>query len=95
MEPIWEKELNEKFTLIEYPKQPNFLNCSIYYDDGDFEQTFAFGSWGCDRDSISVEDCLLCCQVMLAYDANVSMSSFASNLEYARNATEDDEDEEE
>lgn len=90
--PIWQKELNEKITLFEFAKEPNRLHCTVHYDDGDFEQTFAFGSWGMDRELITVEDCLLCCQAMIAYDANVSISSFGANLEYAKNELEDDEE---
>jgi hypothetical protein len=39
------------------------------------------------------EDCLLCCQGMQAYDANVSISSFHANLEYIRMELESDEEE--
>lgn len=91
-EAIWQKELDEKFTLLEFPNEPNTLHCTINYDDGEFDKTFAFGSWGMDREAITVEDCVLCCQAMLCYDANVSISSFASNLEYARNEFSDEEE---
>lgn len=94
-EPIWQKQLDEKFTLLEYPVEPNRLHCTIHYEDENFEQTFAFGSWGMERESITVEDCVFCCQAMLCYDANVSISSFSSNLEYARIEFSEDEDEEE
>lgn len=95
IKPIWEKELDERITLLEYPDEPNTLHCTIHYEDEDLDKTFAFGSWGMDRDEITIEDVILCCQIMLCYDANVSISSFASNLEYARNAFDEDEDEEE
>jgi hypothetical protein len=93
--PIWQKQLDEKFTLLEFPDEPNTLHCTIHYQDADEENdlTFAFGSWGMERGSITVEDCILCCQMLLACDANVSISSFASNLKYAQNEL-DDEDEE-
>lgn len=94
LKPIWEKQLNEKFTLFEFPDEPNRLHCTIHYEDEEFEQTFAFGSWGMKRESITVEDCVLCCQAMLEYDANVSISSFASNLEYARNEFSEEDEEE-
>ncbi|HAJ59550.1 MAG TPA: hypothetical protein DCP31_09985 [Cyanobacteria bacterium UBA8543] len=98
-EPTWSKQLGN-FILLEYPKEPNFLNCTVTYQfdeyelDGDDEEslTFAFGSWGCDRELITEEDCLLCCQGMQAYDANVSMSSFYSNLEYIRTEIADEEE---
>lgn len=95
-EAIWIKEL-DKFTLREYPKQPNFLNCSISYldvDDEDCEDglCFHFGSWGMDREEITEEDCLICCQAMLYCDANVSFCSFKNNLEYAQNYFYEDEE---
>jgi len=96
--PIWSKQLG-KFTLYEYPKEPNRLNCTVAYQFEEVEEededtlTFAFGSWGCDHEQITEEDCLLCCQGMQAYDANVSISSFHSNLEYIRVELESDEEE--
>jgi hypothetical protein len=47
----------------------------------------------CDHEQITEEDCLLCCQGMQAYDANVSISSFHANLEYIRMELESDEEE--
>jgi hypothetical protein len=91
--PVWEKQLDEKFTLLEFKNEPNTLHCTVHYVDEETELTFAFGSWGMERESISVEDCVLCCQMLLACDANVSISSFASNLEFARNELNDEEDE--
>lgn len=98
---IWTKELG-RFTLLEYPKEPNLLSCTVTYEfeeedlvPGDDESiTFAFGSWGCDRELITEEDCFLCCKGMQAYDANVSISSFGANLEYIRAEVQEvDEDE--
>jgi uncharacterized Fe-S cluster-containing MiaB family protein len=88
-EPLWVKELG-KFTLLEYPDEPNTLHCTVTYqfdsdeiEEGDEETlTFAFGSWGCDRERITEADCLLCCKGMQAYNANVSISSFHKNLEF-------------
>lgn len=100
-EPIWSKELGN-FTLLEYPATPNMLSCTVTYQfdpdelepgEEDDTLTFAFGSWGCDKEQITEEDCLLCCKGMQAYDANVSISSFGANLEYIRNELEDDEEE--
>ncbi|PHJ56432.1 hypothetical protein VF14_25465 [Nostoc linckia z18] len=95
-EPVWIKELN-KFVLREYPKLPNFLNCSIaYFDEEDSEEfCFSFGSWGMDREEITEEMCLLCCQALLDADANVSFCSFKSDLEYAQNYFYELEDESE
>lgn len=102
-EPVWSRELG-KFTLLEHPKEPNTLNCTVTYqfdedelNEGDDETlTFAFGNWGCNRELITEEDCLLCCKGMQAYDANVSISSFHSNLEFIRAEIEgEDEGEEE
>lgn len=99
-EPTWSKQLG-KFTLLEFPKEPNTLNCIVTYqfdedelepDDEEDTLTFAFGSWECDREEISEEDCLLCCKGMQAYNANVSISSFGANLEFIRNEVEDEEE---
>jgi hypothetical protein len=95
-DPIWEKQLG-KFHLMEFPKAPNYLNCAIGYSDVDFDEgttdiTFNFGSWGMDREEITEQDCLICCQAMLDCDANISVSSFHSNLEYAKNYFYEDEE---
>jgi hypothetical protein len=93
-EPTWSKQLG-KFTLLEFPKEPNTLNCTVTYqfdEDEDDTLTFAFGSWGCNKEAITEEDCLLCCKGMQAYNANVSISSFDLNLEFIRNEIEDEEE---
>lgn len=100
--PIWQKELG-KYTLREYPEAPNFLNCSITYfndrvdddDDDEISFGFAFGSWGMDREEITEEMCFFCCQELLNQDANVSVSSFKRNLEYAQNYYEGEDESEE
>lgn len=99
VEPIWSKDL-ERFTLYEYPDEPNRLHCTVVYqlsedemeDEDEDTLTFAFGSWGMERELITEEDCLLCCKGMQAYDANVSISSFHSNLEYIRAVIADEEE---
>jgi hypothetical protein len=95
-EPIWEKQLG-KFHLMEFPKAPNYLNCAIGYSDVDADEgiqdiTFNFGDWGMDREEITEQDCLICCQAMLDCDANISVSSFHGNLEYAKNHFYEDEE---
>ncbi|HEY9603199.1 MAG TPA: hypothetical protein V6C85_16410 [Allocoleopsis sp.] len=100
--PVWSKELG-KFILLEYSDEPNTLHCTVTYQfdedeldeyDEDDTLTFAFGSWGCDRELITEEDCLLCCKGMQAYDANISISSFHSNLEFIRAEIEGEDEEE-
>jgi hypothetical protein len=56
--------------------------------------TFNFGLWGMDRDSITNQQLLNCCQAMLDANASVSVSSFAANLEYAENYFYEQDDEE-
>lgn len=78
--PVWVKQLDEKFCLLEYPQEEldNSLNCVINFKD---ELHFSFNSWGCDRETITPEDCLLCCRALREHDIFKSISSFASNLE--------------
>lgn len=85
-DPIWIKDL-ERFTLLEYAKAPNFLPCAIVYGGGENEDvcSFHFGDWGMEREEITQEMCFKCCQAMLDANANVSVSSFKDNLDYAEN----------
>jgi hypothetical protein len=99
-QPIWQQKLG-KFTLREYPEAPNFLNCSIRYldddDDNDEGETsigFGFIRWGMDREEITEEMCFLCCQALLDQNANVSVTSFKRNLEYAQDYFSELEDDE-
>lgn len=93
IKPIWEKKLRN-FTLLEYPKEPNLLNCTVFYEYEEAELTFCFGSWEMDKESITEEDCLLCYQAMIYCEANVSISSFGASLEWARNEFFEEDEEE-
>ncbi len=93
-QPVWRKELGN-FILTEYPAKPNLLHCTITYNDGEDEGHFAFGDWGKNRDLITQEECYYCCQVLIYQDANVCLTSFKNNLDYAKDYFNDkDEDEE-
>ena len=95
---VWQKELGN-FTLIEYPPEPNKLHCTISYHDDEDDASFAFGSWGMDKEDITQSECYYCCQVLIYQDVNVCLSSFKNNLDYAlgyfNDEDEDEEDEEE
>ena len=88
-QPVWQKKLGD-FTLIEYPDEPNKLHCTIKYKDDENDFCFGFGSWGMDKESITEEDCVYCCQMMMMHGANVSISSFKSNLDLAENCFDDE-----
>ncbi|NJL11388.1 MAG: hypothetical protein HC908_17985 [Calothrix sp. SM1_7_51] len=95
-QPVWRKELG-RFTLLEFPEKPNFLHCVIVYqDDSEFEEQlqFTFGAWGMDRERITQDDCLITCQMGLDNGANISLSSFKDNLEWARAWAVDHDDNE-
>ena len=94
---IWKKQLDEHFSLMEYEKEENLPNCIVGYEESDYDHIFffSFGSWGMDRNDITSADCALVMDYAINYDANVSISSFASNLEYARAEEEEDWSDEE
>ncbi len=93
---IWQKKLR-RFTLIEFPEAPNGRNCVVRYQHELDDFTFTFGSWGMDREGITVEDCAMSSQHLLLEKSNGSISSFAEILECAQNEYDemygDDEDE--
>lgn len=95
---LWEKTVGY-FHLMEFEQNdPNGITIpvAVAYSHGNDETTFNFGSWGMDKEDITHEQLLTCCQAMLDADASVSCSSFAANLNYAENYfyDEDDEDDE-
>ncbi len=92
-QPVWQKELGN-FKLFEYAEEPNKLHCTISYNDGEDDASFAFGDWGMDKENITQKDCYYCCQTLLDQDVNVCLSSFKNNLDYAKDYFNDDEDEE-
>ena len=96
-QPVWRKELGN-FTLFEYPEAPNKLHCTISYQDDEDDGSFAFGSWGMERDLITQAECYYCCQWLIDQDTNVCLTSFKANLDYALsyfNDEDDDDDDEE
>ena len=46
-----------------------------------------------ERDLITQQECYYCCQTLLDQDVNVCLSSFKSNLDYAKDRFEEEEDE--
>lgn len=88
-EVIWSKKLDENWELLEFEKDPNcfHLNCTInYYEDDaapdDDCRSFAFSTWGMNREEITPQLCCAVCQALEWENSNTCLSGFKAALDY-------------
>jgi hypothetical protein len=82
MYPVWEKQLGNKFILVEYPKTSNQPYCSIvcadeFTSDRDRNISVFFQTWGVDREQITKSQCSVVFQVILELKIVDEMSGFS------------------
>jgi hypothetical protein len=78
---IWEKEISNVFTLVEYPEIPNQPHCLIIGGDksgDDKTKTLSifFQSWGIDRETITNLQCSIVFQAVLEIGIIDEISGF-------------------
>jgi hypothetical protein len=69
-QPIWEKEISDVFTLIEYPETSKEPRCLIIGgnksgDDKTKTLSLFFQTWGIDRESITNSQCSIVFQAVV------------------------------
>jgi hypothetical protein len=79
--PVWEKEISNVFTLVEYPVIPNEAHCLIIGGDrsGDSQTkilSIFFQDWGLDRETITNLQCSIVFQAVLEVGIVDEMSGF-------------------
>ena len=80
-QPVWEKELSNVFTLIEYPETSNAPYCFIIGGDksgAGSAKTLSifFQTWGLDRETITNLQCSIVFQAVLEVGIVDEMSGF-------------------
>lgn len=81
VDAIWEKEISNVFTLIEYPQVDDQAHCLIIGGDrsgDDRNKTLAifFQTWGIDRETITNLHCSIVFQAVLEIGIVDEMSGF-------------------
>jgi|GEM_PF-2429888 len=81
VDAIWEKEISNVFTLIEYPEADDLPHCLIIGGDrsgDDRTKTLSifFQTWGIDRESITNLHCSIVFQAVLEIGIVDEMSGF-------------------
>jgi hypothetical protein len=78
---VWEKELSDVFTLVEYPPTPDEPYCLIIggnqaSDEGTKTLSIYFQDWGVDRDTITNIQCWAVFQAVLEVGIVEEMAGF-------------------
>lgn len=90
---VWEKTLNSNWSLEELQEEPRLLNCVVLYEDKEEGEShsFHFRGWGMDRDSITTRDCWVACQGLMMDDANVTLQTLKTVVDYYEAFFEEEE----
>jgi hypothetical protein len=78
-DPVWAKQLSNRFTLMEYPVTPDLPHCSIVgrRESAKSEQiSILFKTWGLDRATITSTQCATVFQAVLEVEIIDEMSGF-------------------
>ena len=80
-QPVWEKEISDVFTLVEYPATPDEPHCLIIGGSSVDEErsktlSIFFLDWGVDRETISNIQCWAVFQAVLEVGIVDEMSGF-------------------
>ncbi len=76
---VWEKQLSNRFTLIEYPVAPDLPHCLIVgrHELAKSEQiSIFFKTWGLDRETITSSQCATIFQAAIEIGIINEMSGF-------------------
>ncbi|WP_310481692.1 hypothetical protein [Chamaesiphon sp. VAR_48_metabat_403] len=81
IQPVWEKEISDVFTLIEYPETSKEPRCLIIGgnragDDKTKTLSLFFQTWGLDRETITNLQCSIVFQAVLEVGIVDEISGF-------------------
>lgn len=80
-EPIWRRQINEYFTLFEFPKVEEQPNCFVFFEGEKGDEVFGFDGWGdADKEEITALMCTFTRHEMKKRTSNGTLLSFSDQL---------------
>ena len=76
---VWEKQLSNTFTLVEYPLDVDKPYCSIVCGQAPKVISLFFQSWGLDRQTITARQCSIVLQAVIEIGIVDEISEFTFN----------------
>ena len=73
---VWEKQLSNTFTLVEYPLDVDKPYCSIVCGQAPKVISLFFQSWGLDRQTITARQCSIVLQAVIEIGIVDEISEF-------------------